>query len=314
MLSGEEDDEAELEEQEQSSAENDDERNISFYNEDETINRTNKINFALANARSVAAKIPSLIDMFRELNLHFVLLTETWLRSNVVTKEEIERLSEAENIGMICKNRDGRGGGVAVAFDQTTASFKKFHVTNAAANAEIVAVSGKIKNIMRKFLLIVVYIPPSQLAAQTHALWDSLADTIENGKRQLQDPYIIVGGDTNRRPLRAALEDFPDVTVLDTGPTRGTARLDEVAHNLGADTRFSTFVPLENEHGVMSDHDTIICRASIPKLHKFKTTVIEYRVYNEEAVELFGRLMLQEDWDIVRACSSSSSAAVSYTH
>ena len=56
---------------------------ISFYNEDTNeYSRSNKLNFALSNARSVIAKLDSLVDMFSELNLHFMLITETWLNSS----------------------------------------------------------------------------------------------------------------------------------------------------------------------------------------------------------------------------------------
>ena len=108
---------------------------ISFYNEDED-NRNNKLNFAMSNARSIAAKIPFLIDMFTELNLNLVLLTETWLRDGKTTTEELERLSFANGIGMVCKNRSGRGGGVAVAFRNDVCSFKKFPSWTAMGNGQ----------------------------------------------------------------------------------------------------------------------------------------------------------------------------------
>ena len=51
--------------------------------------RINIFNFALVNARSVAAKLPSLVDMFTELDLSVVLLTETWFRTNKETRDEL---------------------------------------------------------------------------------------------------------------------------------------------------------------------------------------------------------------------------------
>ena len=40
-----------------------DENEITFYNEEKDNSRHNKFNFALANARSVTTKLPSLVDL-----------------------------------------------------------------------------------------------------------------------------------------------------------------------------------------------------------------------------------------------------------
>ena len=40
-------------------------------------------------------------------------------------------------------------------------------------------------------------------------------------KRKFDDPYIVVSGDFNQWPTDEALEDFPDVSEVDVGPTRG---------------------------------------------------------------------------------------------
>ena len=134
---------------------------VSFYDEDDDP-RKNKLNFALSNARSVAAKIPSLVDMFTELNLNFLMLTETWLQQSRATEEEMERLLQGHGIGMISRSRGSRGGGVAVAFRTTDTSLKKF-VVEGPNSLEILAVTGKIADFTRRFLIIVVYIPPCLL-------------------------------------------------------------------------------------------------------------------------------------------------------
>ena len=40
--------------------------------------------------------------------------------------------------------------------------------------------------------------------------------------------YIIIGGDLNGRNLEA-IGDYPDVLILDSGPTRGDKKLDKIA-------------------------------------------------------------------------------------
>ena len=106
----------------------------SFLQEDDENRRKNKLYFALANARSVSAKLPSVVDMFRELDLHFILLTETWLKEDKNSKEELQRLSDSARIGMIHRHRRGKGGGgVAIAFDEGKISLKRstgFHYTS----------------------------------------------------------------------------------------------------------------------------------------------------------------------------------------
>ena len=281
---------------------------ISFYNVDSSEQRSNKLNFSLANARSLTAKLPSLVDMFGELDLHFGMITETWFRNNKWTQDELLRLSEALGIKMISKNRKGRGGGVAIAYNSNKITLKKYEVVN-GNGFEIVAACGKAQNFSRKLLVIVLYIPPSTLVSATKALWESVSDTIEKAKAELDDPYIVIGGDTNRRPMVDGLKDFMDVTMLDTGPTRGTATLDEIATNFSSTVKSSTFVPLEDENGIQSDHSSVVCRATLPKVHQFTTTTINYRVYNEESEDMFRALLLDQDWTEVE-CGSASDAAV----
>ena len=170
------------------------------------------------------------------------------------------------------------------------------------------AASGRAKDFSRKILVICLYIPPNQLVARTNELWECVADTIEKAQKELNDPYVVVGGDTNRRPLAGALVDFPSIQVISTGPTRGTAVLDEVATNFNAHTQAETFVPLEDEEGNESDHRSIVCRAKIPRLHQFSTKIIEYRIYNEESEAKFGSMLLDQNWDEVRNGSPSDAA------
>ena len=62
----------------------------------------------------------------------------------------------------------------------------------------------------RKFALFVLYVPPNQKADITKQMMSCLADGIEKVKLDLKDPYIVIGGDLNRREL-SAIADFPDI-------------------------------------------------------------------------------------------------------
>ena len=65
------------------------------------------MNFALANARSVAAKLPSLIDMFVELDLNLVMLTETWFyKSDRQLKQSLTEIRDEAGLVLIRKDSD----------------------------------------------------------------------------------------------------------------------------------------------------------------------------------------------------------------
>ena len=181
----------------------------------------NGLRFSLSNARSLAKKVTSLIDLFREKALHFAMITETWLQNNRETRNELLDIKHAEKIEFICKNRGRRGGGVAVAFDSSVASFRPLQIKN--NKYELVGAVGRTTTDMRKCVVFVVYIPPKQTTAVTAGLFECLGNAIEQAKLDFADPHIVVGGDTNRRDISAALSDFPDITIAATGPTRRSA-------------------------------------------------------------------------------------------
>ena len=71
----------------------------------------NCFSFSLSNACSLAKKVGSLIDLFREKKLHAAMINETWFKNDRDTAWEIEDIKNAEKIEFICKNRGRRGGG-----------------------------------------------------------------------------------------------------------------------------------------------------------------------------------------------------------
>ena len=88
------------------------------------------MSFALTNARSLLPKIDSLVNYFDEHGLTFCIITETWISNDNTTKDILEELSNGANIEMIRKDRSGRGGGVAIAFNNTKAKFKKYGLSS----------------------------------------------------------------------------------------------------------------------------------------------------------------------------------------
>ena len=82
----------------------------------------------IANARSMNNKIGSLIEAFEEFQLSVALISETWFKNGSGLDREMNDLLLSDGIGMITRNRGGRGGGVAIAFRSSEISLKEFKI------------------------------------------------------------------------------------------------------------------------------------------------------------------------------------------
>ena len=78
---------------------------------------------------------------------------------------------------------------------------------------------------------------------------NAINDEISKTKLELHDPLIIIGGDFNKKPYHDAINDFPDIELLLTGPTRQDEVLDLVFTNIPESTAH-TRPPLESDCGV----------------------------------------------------------------
>ena len=84
--------------------------------------RMSSLRFVVANARSLAPKIRSLIDYFNELELSFALITESWLKDGPELVDSLQDLEMGEDLKIMHHNRKSRrgrtaGGGVALVYD-----------------------------------------------------------------------------------------------------------------------------------------------------------------------------------------------------
>ena len=149
-------------------------------------------------------------------------------------------------------------------------------------------------------VVFVLYIPPKQTVVKTAAMLTCLGDAIETAKNKYDDPYIIIGGDTNRRSIDGAVSDFPEIQMMQTGPTRGNAHLDVLASNINQHIDCETFFPLEKADSTgKSDHKTIVARAQIPRQHRFTKVAYFARKYTTRAEEEFGDELLRIDWQCI---------------
>ena len=78
------------------------------------------------------------------------------------------------------------------------------------------------------------------------------------------DPYLVVTGDVNTFDISEGIADYPDVTILPTPPTRGTATLDIIATNINHNATVVTARrPLESCDGKLSDHNVMLVESKI---------------------------------------------------
>ena len=78
---------------------------------------------------------------------------------------------------------------MGILFGTAKISLKKFQLNG--NRWEIVAVSGKIPNNSRRFVIITVYVPPASKPATWDDIASFLADSTLRIKSELRDPYII---------------------------------------------------------------------------------------------------------------------------
>ena len=239
-----------------------------------------------------------------ELDLQFSMITETWFTNNKNVQNEIDEVESGQNIGLVCKNRKGkRGGGVAIAFNKIKMNLKKYTIPN--NTFEMVCAVGNTVEDTRKFAVFVLYIPPSQKSEVTTQMMSCLSDCIEKIKLELSDPYIVIGGDLNRRQL--AIPDFPDIQIVGTNGTRNGAALDVIGTNIDG-ILAEVISPLETEDGRASDHLSIAASARLPRIHHYTKTSFYMRRYTEEAEALFGQKLLEVDWETIKSDSPSKTA------
>ena len=248
-----------------------------------------------ANARLLNNKIESLIEVFDEYDLSIALLSETWFKNGPNLHREITDLSHGENIGMIARNRCGRGGGVAIAYRTDRLCMKEFKLPG--NKYEMTCAVGNTGTSNRKIAAIALYIPPRQKSVTTKKMKECLIDGINKLKTAFEDPLILVGGDTNNRDLEAMMEDFPDIDLVKAPPTRRGAFLDQTACN---------FCDLIDD--TASDHSIVRTSAKFPNVHHFVTHRFRYQPISEKGKLEFIKMVTLHDWATVMGQNATESA------
>ena len=260
----------------------------------------NCIHFILTNARSLAHKITSLIDMVQELDLNFAAITETWFKGGVQLKQELSDIEQVAGIKVLCRNRDGRrkarGGGVALAFKTSSCHFKERKLRN-PSGVEILSVVGNVGEIKRKVVAIVLYIPPDTAASRMELIRELVGTEIAAVKTAFVDPIILICGDINGKNIEPAFDVDGDIQAIRTGPTRGENTLDVVFSNIGEYVKNAGVLPpLETESGTVSDHKCVEISAALPQGKKFTYIRKTTRRSSEAADTRFAEELRGVNW------------------
>ena len=261
--------------------------------------RFNILNFGVTNTRSISAKINSVVENFRNLELDFLTVSDTWLRRGKTSTAAVNSLRD-ESMGIVKRDRDSRGGGVAIVFDQNKLCLKEAFCF--PGDVEAVCAVGKILASNRRIIVISAYIPPKTNAADLLKFKVSLKLKIEQIKADIGDCCFFLGADTNRRDIADCFENFPAIRRVEHGPTRNGAGLDVCFTNMVDEIKdIKICQPLEDETGVQSDHSLCFFKVVTEKTHVYTTKVFTTRKYSEWGEEEFGRLLRQTDWDFLNS-------------
>ena len=117
------------------------------------------------NARSLCPKVQSLIECIEETDTKIAIVTETWLRDGNDCDALRDELSLGNGLGLIAKNRQvgGNGvayGGVALVWKESFAGFKEVSLPNPQRN-EVLVAAGSMRGHSRKIVVVACYVPPN---------------------------------------------------------------------------------------------------------------------------------------------------------
>ena len=262
-------------------------------------------------------KIHSLLDCFVELNTDLAILTETWLTDGDGLQEDIDDLREGSGLGLLVRNREpgARGtshGGVAIAFRQSTCTFKPLKFSN-PESFEVMAAIGNIPGHIRKMVAIAAYMPPGDAVGRGKACMEFVQNLIIKYKRKYNDPYFVLAGDFNQWKMEEYLEDFLDVKEVPVGNTRGDNCIDRIFTNIMESvTEAGTLPPLESEDGKLSDHKIAYSICKIKRAAATKWVSYSYRYYNPESEALFKQWVVLNDWSSVLGAVGSNAKTEAY--
>lgn len=256
--------------------------------------------FGLTNATSLWQKVESLKEMIEEGGQAFSVVTETWFHMGPPLDElkaTMKNVHHLESIDRMRKRKGSAnpGGGVSIVFDPSRIKLKEYPVKR--RGHKIIAAVGKLPNNTRKIYIIGVYISTKLKADKYHECLETLNEVILKIKTETVNPYLVLAGDFNKKDVGEAIDDFPDMALLDAGPTRSTATLDICATNFHTELITTTnHPPLESNIGT-SDHNYISYKFRLEHRHKFHWKYVKTRKTRPNSKKGFVEAVKGINWE-----------------
>ena len=136
---------------------------------------------------------------------------------------------------------------MAVFWRESSGLFKEVVFKN-PEGFEVLVAAGSIKGRTRKLLVVACYIPPNYSKQKGSGALDYVENVLIELKRRYNDPYLFVAGDFNQWRVEDYIYNFPDMSEMEVGPTRGRKSIDRVFSNVGRSlVESGTALPLETE-------------------------------------------------------------------
>lgn len=138
-------------------------------------------------------------------------------------------------------------------------------------------------------------------------------DAIAKVKEDFTDPIIFVGGDFNNFDTAIAFDDFPDMKILQTEPTRGTARLDIVCTNIHDNvTSTSIRKPLASEDGRTSNHAILNIACSMENSDRFTKSIYWSRKITMKGKNKLKNWIRTKDWNEIISIPDADDAVCAF--
>ena len=97
-----------------------------------------QLNSLLINCRSVKTKLSSLVENILTNETTFAVLTETWLyKGDKQIKKQLNDIFDEHSLGFIRKDRNSKGGGVAIMFDSKVCELKKLKLKSMRGHSSL---------------------------------------------------------------------------------------------------------------------------------------------------------------------------------
>ena len=205
-----------------------------------------------------------------------------------------------------------RGGGIAICYRSEKIQFSRAKIP--PSKHEVLAAVGRRQGQRRKIVVINVYIPPWYNAQQNRSLLSYTNDVVLALKNKYENPYIVMGGDFNKRDFKAAVQEHPEIKPIKTGPTRNNAVLDILGTNFNELLLDSgTVDPIWSQEGVESDHRTLFNKFRMPRVPSYTVQNYSYFHQTEESHKKMGQWLRTVDWSPINGATSTE-AAVEFLH